>query len=82
VNAGQTFGLTEISYSIAADAVLGTYTLDPIGDIDQTGSLESVFTRCDHHHTGTGRRPVMVLGAVAVLTALGVAHRCRRQMAV
>ena len=44
VTAGQTFGLAEISYSIAANAIPGSYTLASEGNVTQTGSLMSVFT--------------------------------------
>ena len=77
VDAGQTFGITEISYSIAANAPAGSYTLESGGTVTQTGSLMSVFTPgaiIIVPEPGTIR--IMALGMV-VVTALGVVRRRR-----
>ncbi len=42
VTAGQTFGLAEISYSVATTATPGAYTLDPTGTVMQSGSVMTV----------------------------------------
>ena len=77
VNAGQTFGIAEISYSVAANVLPGTYTLATTGTIDQTGSALSINTPGSIIIVPEASASRMLIFGFAAAAVLGVAGRRR-----